>query len=235
MTTVAGQTAENTKRISTDYNKTGAAIVRTCGEEHSAQSVNGVATVHLCHDNDMCFISDYKIKIIFGNGSEDGSQWTPVARTAKRGTNSWPTIRSFQEEYNLGSAIDVDGAYGCQCWDYAQAFWLGQVNRGLVNGGDNARGIWTRGRTSNAGSEFTLITDFADIKPGDWIVWGMGDYGHVAMAVSPSADGKVTVWNQNVSGYNWPNGGRVLSQDNMSNKGFLGAFRFKNWDTSNPL
>lgn len=235
MTTVAGLAAENAKRLDTDYNKIGASIVRVCGEEHYAPSSGNHATVYLCHDNDMCYISDYKFKLVFGNGSGGGSQWTPVARNIRRGTNSWATIRAFQEEYPLGSALDVDGAFGCQCYDYANAFWYGQVNRGLVNGGDNARGVWTRGRDTNKGTEFTLVTNWADLKAGDWIVWGSGDFGHIAMAVSTPTGNTITCWNQNVSGYPWSTGGRVLSQDNMSNTGFLGAFRFTNWDTSNPI
>lgn len=235
MTTVTQQVAENAKRLNTDYNKIGASIVRVCGEEHYAPSSGNSATVYLCHDNDMCYISDYKFKLVFGNGSGSGSQWAPVARNVHRGTRLWPTIRDFQLEYPLGSAIDADGAFGCQCYDYANAFWYGQVDRGLVNGNDNARGVWTLGRDTNKGTEFTLVTNWADLQPGDWIVTGSGQFGHICMAVTVPSGNSITVWNQNVSGYAWPSGGRVLSQDTLVSNAFLGAFRFTNWDTSNPI
>lgn len=231
MTTISGQTAKNAKNISIENNKKGASIVRVCGEEHFAISEGGTATVYLAHDNDMCFISDYKFKLVLGDGnsSSHGSN-VPVSADIIRGYNTWKSMSEFQAAYPIGTAVDVDGAYGAQCWDYASAFWWGQCNRGFATGGDNARGSWTAARDINAGTEFDLISSWQELMPGDWIVWGNGSFGHVAMAVSFPSGGSITVWNQNgETGIPWPTGGKAISQDVCTSGGFLGAFRYRAW------
>ena len=237
MTTVSGQTAKNAKALSVENNKRGATIVRVCGEEHFAISEGGTATTYLAHDNDMCFISDYKFKLVFGNGNSSSSDSNvPVSRDVIKGYGTWSSMAAFQSTYPLGSAIDVDGAYGAQCWDYASAFWWGQVNRGFATGGDNARGTWTRAREVNAGTEFDLIASWAALQPGDWIVWGNGQYGHVAMAVGYPSGNTIRVWNQNgASGDAWPTGGKVVALDTCYQAGFLGAFRYRPWHSNSHL
>lgn len=225
---IESQVARNTRENITANNKRGSAVVRVCGEEHSASADNGTACIYLTADNDLCFISDYKFKIVFNNGDENAWQNMPVPTTVLRGTGLWKSYQEFQRQYPIGSALDADGAYGCQCVDYANAFWLGQVGRAINCGGKNARGIWEVARDYNAGSEFGYGEVWEDILPGDWVVWGGSEYGHIAMAVaSPSGD-TLKVWNQN--GYNgtpWPAGGKTLSEDERSKDWFLGYFRFE--------
>lgn len=237
MATLSGQTAKNAKNISVENNKKGATIVRVCGEEHFAISEGGTATTYLAHDNDMCFISDYKFKLVLGNGnsSSSGSN-VPVSVDVIKGYATWQTMREFQAAYPIGAAVNVDGAYGAQCWDYASAFWWGQCGRGFATGGDNARGTWTRAREINAGVEFDLISSWYSLQPGDWIVWGNGDFGHVAMAVSAPSGNTIQVWNQNgASGQPWPTGGKTISLDTCYQAGFLGAFRYRGWNNQRPV
>lgn len=227
MTTLEQIAAQEAHNTSVQNNKRGAAIVRVCGEEHSAISDGNKAVIFLAHDNDMCFISDYRFKIILGNGGYTNNPNAPVPMNVPHGIKLYSSVNAFKTAYPLGSALDVDGYYGAQCVDYANAFWWGMVGRGIDCGEDNARGIWDVSRVKNAGTEFTTSTDWSSIKAGDWLVWGGGTYGHIAMAVSSPTGNNVVVWNQNVSGTPWPAGGRALSQDTWSNANFLGYFRYK--------
>lgn len=231
MATMDEIVAQVTKRLKTEYDKRGATIVRVCGEEHSASSKGGVAATYIAHDNDMCFISDYKFKLILGAHPADAvDPWGPHYSEAIHGTATWKTLRAFQEQYPIGSWNDADGSYGAQCYDYAQYFWMGQVNRKLVSS-NNAAGIWDM-RTQNAGSEFSLITNWNELRPGDWIIWyGPASTGHVAMAVSYPSSGNIMVWGQNQINPNYETGHSV-SKMAISSSYFSGAFRYNGWANS---
>lgn len=231
MTTVAGLAASNAKNISTENNKRGATIVRVCGEEHSASSVGGTAVTYIAHDNDMCFVSDYKFKLILGVGASDvDDPWAPQYSEIIHGTATWPTLKSFQLAYPIDSYIDVDKAYGAQCYDYINAYWLGQVNR-AIQSNNNATGIWDM-RTVNAGSEFSLVTSWANLRPGDFIVWsGPSSAGHVAMATSYPNGNKIIVWGQNQINPNYTTG-HALSRMAADSAYFRGAFRYRGWSLS---
>lgn len=230
MTTTTDLLARLAKNTSTENNKTGSSVVRVCGEEHSASSIGGTATVYLAHDNDMCFISDYKFKIVLNDGDNISNPNAPTPMNVVYGTRSWKTVDEFMRAYPLGSAIDVDGLFGIQCVDYANAFWVGQVGRQIDCGFANARGIWKVQRNKNAGGDFDFITSWSQLKKGDWIVWDGGDFGHIAMAVDSPTGDTIRVWNQNVSGQKWPAGGATLSEDQNTSKHFLGAFRYRFWE-----
>lgn len=223
------QVAKNTREFITNNNKRGASIARVCGEEHTGEASNGTAYLYLVGDNDLCYISDMKFKLVFNDGDVNAWQSMPVPAKWVVGHDTWKTVSDFKAAYPIGTALDVDGDFGSQCVDYANAFWYGMVGRPISTGGDNARGIWTRARAQNAGTEFDLITNKNDLKPGDWIVWGTGTYGHIGMAVATPSGNEIKVWSQNWSGIPWPAGGRAISEDMLSLDGFLGAFRFKGW------
>lgn len=60
----------------------------------------------------------------------------------------------------LGHEYDLDGYYGCQCWDYASLFWRNVgFPAGFPKTGSNhyASEVWTQNRDVNAGSQFDLI------------------------------------------------------------------------------
>lgn len=227
MTTVAGLSAKNAHNIAVENNKRGAAIVRVCGEEHAAISNGNAATFFLAHDNDMCFISDYKFKIILGTGGTGTNPNNPIPANVPRGTRLYSSVDAFIAQFPVGTAIDADGIYGAQCVDYASAFWLGMCDRFVDCGGNNAKGIWLNSWAVNKGTEFDSISSWVSLQKGDWIVWDTGTYGHIAMAAGAPSGNSIQVYNQNVSGIPWPDGGRAVSLDNRSNSGFLGAFRFK--------
>lgn len=225
MSDLVHQVVQNTRDQQADFSQRRAAVARICGEEHSAAGT-GSATVFLTLDNDMAYISEMKFKLVLGTG---GASTAPNGASVHHGTHSWNSIEEFIAEYGVGIAVDTDGAYGAQCWDYANAFWLGQVNRVLQTGANHAASeTWTASRTVNAGSEFTLITNPNNIKRGDWVVWGGGSYGHIALALAAPSNGKIRIIGQNQGGLPWPTGGAAANEIEMSTANILGAFRY-NW------
>lgn len=131
----------------------------------------------------------------------------------------------------LGNGFDIDGAYGNQCWDGCALLWQ-QIGRTLQTGNGCAYGCWTLKRTENAGSHFTLITNKADVKRGDVVVFQGGQYGHIGFADENYNGGAyIRLMGQNQGGANGN-----FNIINMSMAGFLGAFRFKPWQpaANNP-
>lgn len=142
----------------------------------------------------------------------------------------WNSAPDFMAK-TLGLTIDMDKAYGGQCWDYGDYFWVNQIGRVLQTGGKDARGCWTvaSARKTNAGSEFELITDKNKLQPGDWVVLNVGKYGHIGMVKSIVKTG-VTIALQ--AQHNAPALLQKVTVSNYSLSTFLGAFRYKKWATS---
>lgn len=137
----------------------------------------------------------------------------------------WISAKQFIE-LTKGKSYDMDGAYGAQCWDYADFFWLNQVGRMLSTGGTGcARGCWSipSARRANAGKEFELIEDKYALKYGDWVVFGNGEYGHIGMVVATNfSKGVVDVQSQNQ--------GLIRTRvtvERFKVANVLGAFRYK--------
>lgn len=131
----------------------------------------------------------------------------------------------------LGNGFDIDGAYGNQCWDGCALLWQ-QIGRTLQTGNGCAYGCWTLKRDANAGSNFELIANKANVKRGDVVVFQGGQYGHIGFADENYLGGTyIKLLGQNQGG---PNGN--FNVINMSMAGFIGAFRFKGWvaSPSNP-
>ncbi len=136
----------------------------------------------------------------------------------------------------IGKGFNIDDAYGAQCWDGTALLWQ-QLGRILQTGNGCAYGCWTLKRDANAGSNFQLITNKADVKRGDVVVFGGGQYGHIGFADENYQGGTyIKLLGQNQGGAAYPGGGSAFNVINMSMAGFLGAFRFKNWaaSQSNP-
>lgn len=221
------QVANNTKTFTTENNKRGAALVRVFGEEHDATAWQGRSTMYLFNDIDLCYISELKFKLIFEEDPTDAALNQAVS--VALGYKTWANIQEFINAYPIGTAIDADGVYGCQCYDYANAFWRSQVNRNLVNNNGGASGTWAL-RDQNAGTEFVTGTNWDDIQRGDWVVWDTGVYGHIALALgSPDSMTKtISVLEENgPNGTPWPTGGTTLSVGTGKQSGFLGYFRYK--------
>lgn len=142
---------------------------------------------------------------------------------------------SYDEFKNavLGKGFDVDGVYDFQCWDGACLLWM-QIGRWLSTGGTGAaRGCWTNAKEENAGSDFELIYDKSQIRRGDVVVFGMGTFGHIGFADQDYQNtAYITLLGQNQGGTPKGTYGAGFNVVNVSLNSFLGAFRFKNWQSS---
>ncbi len=227
---LVSQVAKNTNEISKLYNQRKAVVARQYGEEHDAVAQDGLSVFYLCHDVDTEYVAEYKFKLVItGSGV---SQAGGIYINFVKGYNKYPTYNSWITDYPAGSAVDVDGYYGAQCWDYAAAFWYAQCNRVLQTGDGSARGCWALMRTTNAGTEFDLVTNKTQIKQGDWIVMGGGTYGHICMAAEDyQGNDYLRCYGQNQGGTPMPRGGAAVNIVSLSLGNFLGAFRYKGWHT----
>lgn len=132
----------------------------------------------------------------------------------------------------IGKGFNLDDAYGAQCWDGASLLWQ-QLGRTLQTGNGCAYGCWTLKRDANAGSNFELITNKANVKRGDVVVFQGGQYGHIGFADENYQGGTyIKLLGQNQGGAAYPGGGSAFNVINMSMAGFLGAFRFNGWVAS---
>ena len=140
------------------------------------------------------------------------------------------TPQAFRDA-TIGKCIDLDGKWGSQCVDLANAFWKEYTNRWISTcGTGTARGIWDC-KEQNAGQEFKLIYDEDEIETGDWIIFDGGQYGHVGMALGNATNGYVALLGENQGGTSCSGGGSATNIINISLKTFRGAFRPKIYDT----
>lgn len=145
-------------------------------------------------------------------------------------------------KYNtLGNEYDLDGAYGCQCWDYASLFWRNvgfAAGYPLTGPQHYAYECWTVNRSNNQGDVFDLVTNLNDVKTGDIIVLNgntANPPGHIAFA-DEDYDGGAYIWaiGQNQGGAPSPSGGTAVTRNHLGVSDFLGAFRYKGWHEIPP-
>lgn len=260
MDDLSRQVAENTQDLNNGQRR--AFNVRVNGEEHSAESQAGTVNILFPVDGQLMQVSELAFKLIINDGvmSGTGNPGNPCENW-NYGEKTYATYTEWLQRYPVGSQIDVDCFAGCQCFDYAAAFWRAQVNRNLLTAcpDERAQGKWWAGkalgcwvstcaRTANLGTEFIAITDWNELQGGDWVVWGSYDStytgpGHIAMATGrPSSDTSSTlpVLQQNGDSSN-PNVGSPLNVGQLRREGgsygdFLGAFRYNDqtWLDSVP-
>lgn len=140
-----------------------------------------------------------------------------------------------------GLGYDVDGYYGYQCWDLCAELWQ---NIGFPSGypatGPNhaAMECWTVSRFVNAGTQFDLINDAYLLKRGDVIVLGdspISSVGHIAFCdedYNGTARMKLLGQNQVNPSLSY---GHIPTVTELSISAFLGAFRYKEWETTPPV
>lgn len=213
--------------------------VRVNGEEHSASSRNGQATIHFPMDGQLMYISELAMKVIINDGyiPGGGGNNDSACDNWSYGSNSYPTLKDWLVRYPVGSKVDVDCAYACQCWDYASAFWRAQTGRNLQTqqGGNGvAWQCWEVSRYVNAGTEFDLIYEWKNIKAGDWVVWGTNGTGHIAMAMEncPPQGTMATILFRQQDGVTPQRGvfdSRLPFEGLANDNHFIGAFRYKPW------
>lgn len=141
----------------------------------------------------------------------------------------------------IGHEYDLDGNYGCQCWDYASLFWRNVgFPAGYPQTGVNhyASECWSQNRLINAGSTFELIYNLTNVKQGDVVVLdgnSANPPGHITFA-DEDYDGSGYLWclGQNQGGTVLPGGGTAVTRNHLGMSLFLGAFRYKAWHTTPP-
>lgn len=145
------------------------------------------------------------------------------------GQGVWHDISSPDAYKNsvLGQCIDMDGVWGSQCVDLSADFHYEYTSRWLSTCGTGAAyGLWDC-RYENAGEDYELIEDPTELQPGDWVIFGGGQYGHVGMALGYYNNGYIALLGENQGGAACNSGGAAANIINMSLKTFRGAFRPK--------
>lgn len=230
------QVVSNTRNIKSMQNQRRSTIVRTYGEEHTANFVNGTATFYLPVDTDMQYMSELKFKLLAGDVGSGGTIDNPTGGYVEPGTATYATMDAWLAAFPEGTFVDTDGYWGAQCWDYANAFWLSQVNRTLQTGSHrSASDTWRQSRVVNAGTEFGTFSNKNLIKKGDWIVLsGSADaVGHIALAAEDyNGTNYLQCYGQNQGGTPVPQGGAAINKTNLYIGDFVGAFRYAGWTTS---
>ena len=151
----------------------------------------------------------------------------------------------------LNNGYDVDGSYGCQCWDFASEFWW---NVGFPTfypriSQSSAYTMWTQHRLENIAYNgviyFDLITNLNDVKRGDVLVYNQfsaNPYGHVGFAdqdydtwhsANPTSY-EFPILSENNGGTPDPDGGAYANVHGYDTRLFLGAFRYRPWNQPVP-
>lgn len=107
------------------------------------------------------------------------------------------TAQQFIDQ-RLGKAVDVDNAYGAQCWDL-YAYFCQQAGYPIINctSSGYVKDIWNQ-RSNNG-----VLKNFKEIsvmKKGDWCIWGetpSTPSSHIAMFVSDAGNGYGNFLGQN--------------------------------------
>ena len=147
-----------------------------------------------------------------------------------------------------GFDFDYPNGYGCQCYDLAVEFWhnLGFPAGYPIITSSSAYTMWENRLANsilNGQRMFDLITNINDIKQGDVIVFNYNStnpYGHVGFAdvdytswtPDPLQPFEFPILSQNNGGTPDPDGGAYTNVHGYDLRLFLGAFRYKGWETS---
>lgn len=138
-------------------------------------------------------------------------------------------------EATYGLCIDVDGHYGAQCFDLANAFWQNYAGFSLSSCGTGAAKGTLNCVERNAGDAFEMVYDTHSLQAGDWVVFTNGQYGHIGMALGGYNDGYIALLGENQGGEKCEGGGSSTSIINISLKNFGGAFRPKDYIKPAPV
>ena len=149
-----------------------------------------------------------------------------------------------------GNGYDIDGSYGCQCWDFASIFWR---NLGFPAGypiitSSSAYTMWENRLANsilNGQRMFELITSLDDVKQGDVIVYNYfssNPYGHVGFAdedyatwhANNPSSYEFPILSENNQGTPDPAGGTYVNVHGYDTRLFLGAFRYVGWISPTP-
>ncbi len=147
-------------------------------------------------------------------------------------------ITSPNTFYNsvIDQCIDFDGAFGSQCYDEFAYFHYVYTGHWLsTNGTGAAYGIWDARDYNNpinpetGETYYELITDPTQVRPGDFIVFYGGRYGHTGNAMGYYNNGYIALLGTNQGGRACTGGGSAANVINISMSNFRGAFRPRIW------
>lgn len=143
------------------------------------------------------------------------------------------SIDSFISTYT-GKTVDVDGAYGGQCWDlwslYAQkCYGIPQADTNTTSGYADSVYSVKYGKSANLQKHFTRIGASVKAQKGDvaFFFRGSASYpdSHVAIVIADNNNGTIKCLSQN------PGAAKVM---NLTKNGLLGYFRPKTTTKTTP-
>ncbi len=140
------------------------------------------------------------------------------------------TPQAFAKE-RIGKGVDVDGAYGAQCWDLF-AYFCRLAGYPIFNCTKTGyvKDLWTERNTSGILKYFDEVPVNA-MKDGDWAIWNnskVAPDSHMAMFRKVSGNRVGLFLGQN------QNGVQNASQANLSYDGIMGVLRPKVYGYSTP-
>lgn len=199
--------------------ETPAVIEGDRGEVYETTEINGegIPTVEQV-DGGMFQDKDTGVSIteIEGQYSDLGwSEWYPT-----------DTPEAFKNA-TLGHCIYANNYWGAQCVSLSRVYWWSYADRDVSTCGTGmAKGMMDCA-DENAGDDFEIHWGIAGVQAGDWVIWGTGQYGHVAMALGPQSGNYVTVLGENQGGRPCEGGGAATNIINLNVNGVIGYYRPK--------
>ncbi len=159
---------------------------------------------------------------------EEHKQWEEEGGRGASYSVRYDNYDNFRADV-IGKGFNVDSSWGAQCWDGVCLLWQ-QLGLWLQTGNGCAYGCWTLKKDVNKANKFILITDKAQIKRGDVLVFRTGEFGHIGFADEDyNGNGYIRLLGQNQGGAPYVGGGACFNTINMSLATFLGAFRYEGW------
>lgn len=133
-----------------------------------------------------------------------------------------------------GLCVDVDGAYGSQCFDTTAAVSENMTGRRLTTCGTGAAAGMMNCWEQNAGDDYEVIWDPTQLQPGDLLVSGGGQWGHTGVVLGTYNNGYIALLSTNQGGKACAGGGSTANVVNFSLKNFIGAYRWKSYIKEEP-
>lgn len=129
----------------------------------------------------------------------------------------------------INKGVDVDGAYGAQCWDLF-AYFCKLANYPIIycTASGYAKDIANQKATNGILKNFVEVS-LNSMQDGDWVIWGVSSatpYSHVAMFRKNNGNGTGIFLGQNQGG------SQAASQMNIPFAGIIGVFRPKCYITA---
>lgn len=138
-------------------------------------------------------------------------------------------IQTWMNSVN-GQVVDMDGAYGGQCWDLwssyvRNVYGIPAADTNTVDG--YAASVYTARYNRSQALQNTFAKESADYTPtyGDVAFWNGGGMNHVAIVVRDNGNGTLSAMSQN------PNKAGYVT---LSKVGIIGYFHPRTANTTTP-